>query len=574
VRGKVAHRPYRAAARARRGVLARALLLALATVLPAPPAAQGVIGDSTRDLAGALSLVPAPAPDRLEGGVARVLARARADLDALLASPEASAAALARGFGDLGLLYHAHLILESAEPCYRTAIRLAPADFRWPYYLGYLHEQAGRPAPAAEGYAAALALAPDIGVARLRLGQALLALGRLEEAEPPLRAAAHEPELEGAARFALGRMAYARRDYGEAVTELERALAASPGASRVHHTLGLAYRALGALAEARDHLARRGERDPAFPDPLADLLTTLSTGQRLLFHRAMGEVFQGRHADAAVTFREGLALEPNNAAARVSLARALYLSGDRPGARAELEAVVRQAPRHALAAFLLGVLEEEAGEAAAAAARYREAIGVDPGHPGAHFFLANLLMRAGDPAGAAAHYRQSLVTAPRNPVARIGEALALIRAGAADADVRPRLEEALEAGPDDRDAAFLLAALLAASPDGAVRDGPRALALAGRLYEADPSPGYAEALAMACAQTGDFERAGALQELAMGAASALGRVDLLPRLAEALAAYRARRPWRAPWPAGGPPYPLPPLDATAVFRGYPSDTPY
>ena len=116
--------------------------------------------------------LPVPRPDlaRVETDVRLALEKARSDLDAQLDDGNVDPRELAEVFGNTGLLYQAHLILEPAAACYRNAALLVPGDYRWPYYLGYLQQQAGRLEQAAEAYQTALRLKPQLAVAGLRLG--------------------------------------------------------------------------------------------------------------------------------------------------------------------------------------------------------------------------------------------------------------------------------------------------------------------------------------------------------------------------------------------------------------------
>jgi cytochrome c-type biogenesis protein CcmH/NrfG len=76
---------------------------------------------------------------------------------------------------------------------------------------------------------------------------------------------------------------------------------------------------------------------------------------------------------------------------------------------------------------------------------------------------------------------------------------------------RSRLEGSTRVLPASARLRHLLARLLAACPDRALRDGERAVLLAEELWRADPTPARAETLAMALAETGSYERAAALQ---------------------------------------------------------------
>jgi hypothetical protein len=57
----------------------------------------------------------------------------------------------------------------------------------------------------------------------------------------------------------------------------------------------------------------------------------------------------------------------------------------------------------------------------------------------------------------------------------------------------------------------LLARILATSTEASLRNGPRALILSQTLFQKAPSPNVGETLAMALAETGDFEAAKTLQ---------------------------------------------------------------
>ena len=523
---------------------------------------------------GVLQPVPLPNLGYADEAVRFALQEARELLDSLRGQPGVGRGELANAFGETGLLYHAHLAFEPARACYGNASLLAPDDFRWPYYLAYLHQQNGRLDQAAESYTTALRLNPDWDAARMRLGQIHLETGQWAQAGPLLDRLAGVPAFRGAALFGAGRLAYARQEFGRARDLLEEAIAVSPQASRIHYTLALTYRALGDLEKARFHLGRRGDTEPGFPDPLIDDLEALTTGQRTLFHSAMNAVYQGQYTLAVRVFREGLRRDPENLNARVSLARSLYLGGDRDGAQAELEAVLAAAPARPLANFLLGALYQEDGLNDRAMTHLRATLRVEADHPGANFFMANGLMRRGDYAGAARHYGLSLRREPDNNHARLREALALIKAGAPHREVREKLETARARAPDESAVIFLLAALLAASPDEAVRDGKRALDLAGPLYGVTPTAANAELLAMAHAESGDFQKARALQNRALRMALAANRLDLIPRYMENLSRFQAQQACRAPWREQGPPLRLPPASAKGVFKDYPAESPY
>ena len=72
----------------------------------------------------------------------------------------ASADKQAQSYGRLAMLFHAHDLLEAAEPCYVNAGMLAPTQYQWPYLLAFLNQVEGRLAKAEAQYKTALKLNP------------------------------------------------------------------------------------------------------------------------------------------------------------------------------------------------------------------------------------------------------------------------------------------------------------------------------------------------------------------------------------------------------------------------------
>jgi tetratricopeptide (TPR) repeat protein len=521
-----------------------------------------------------LQAVPPLDLSRLQRDVAAALRKARQGLDAHLAGNGMAAPDLAAVFGNTGLLYHAHMALEAAAVCYRNAAALQPADHRWAYYLGSVHHQAGRLTEATEAYERALELNPGLQVARLRLGRAYLELGELERAGPQLNAAGGVPGLRAAALFELGKLAYAQQDYAASRDLLLQALQVDPAATRMHYTLALAYRGLGDEDRAKRHLGLRGDGVPMVRDPLLEVLAGLSSGQRILFRSGINAAHRKDYAAAARFFADGVALAPENFNARVSLARFLYLNGDAAGARRELQAVLARWPQRVLARFLLAVLDESEGQEEAAMAGYQKVLDADPGHPGTHFQLAGRLFRGGDFAAAAAHYGRVLDRVPDNSAARLWQVLSGIRAGWSQREIRVLLEQGLAQDRDDPAVGYLLAALLAASPDQRLRDPARALELAGRLQARFPSAEHLELLAMSSAENGDFDAAVAQQKRALGTAYGHFRFEVLPRLRRNLERFEAGEPCREPWSLEDIDQARPPQNPFKTFAAYPPDAAY
>lgn len=97
----------------------------------------------------------------------------------------------------------------------------------------------------------------------------------------------------------------------------------------------------------------------------------------------------------------------------------------------------------------------------------------------------------------------------------------------------------------EKDIAVFTAWILATSADPAVRDGVEALALVKSLEQGDPGdPVAASTLAAAYAEVGRFDDAVQMAERALASARRNGDGQSEALLAQRLAAYRTRRPWR------------------------------
>jgi tetratricopeptide (TPR) repeat protein len=494
---------------------------------------------------GEAALVPVPAPDlsRLEPSVAEQIEGGDQALAAAAAAPGHDAADLARRYGDLGKLYLAYGLHPSAAACFENAARLAPDEPRWPYYRGRALLDAGDPEVTIAAFRRALELEPGHRPATAALGELLIETDRVAEAAERFDAALAGAGDDAALHAGRGRVALAARDFPLAVHHLERALALAPQASELHYPLGLAYRGLGETGRARALLARRGGGEVPLDDPWMDEIESLARGLRVHQNRGNEAFLRGDFAAAVAEFRRAVEAGPESAIARVNLAAALARTGDVAGALAELDEALRLDPDLALGHFTLGSLLARRGREAEAVDHYRRAIALDPEHRDAHFNLGNALRRLGRPAEAAESFRRTVELDPGSGPARYAHAVTLVELERWR-DARAALEEAHRLLPGDRYLANLLARLLAAAPDPAVRDGERARVLAERLVAAERDVLHVAALAKAMAEVGRFDEAVRWQEDALAAARRAGRRDLEAALAADLARFRRGEPSR------------------------------
>ncbi|NNJ78939.1 MAG: tetratricopeptide repeat protein [Xanthomonadales bacterium] len=535
--------------------------------------------------AASLSEVPeqwadrvAPIPQQrlgeLEAATAGRIRETRSRLAGMLDEPDASAAELAAVYGRLGALYGAHRMYAGAELAFANARALDPRGFQWAYYAAHLALEQGEPGQALRFLAEAAQIDPDYPTLPLRRGEALLGLSRLREARAAYEQVVEAPELRAAGLYGLAQIDLLERDWVGAAARYGEVLSLQPGADAAQYPLGQALVRLGRREKARSHLERRGVVKPVYADPLVDELRSLQTGASFHFEEALVAVKRLDYAAAATGFAAGLAEDPANARARVSYARALWLSGRPDEAEAALRRAIADAPEEALPRFLLAVVEDAADDPVSAIGGYRRVLAIDPEHEGALSYLANLALRRGDYADAVAHFERAIASGVTQMPVFLHYWGALLRAGTHDALLRDKLVAFDKRFPEPPLFRYLLAKLLATSKETGVVDTDRALGIARQLFDAQPIPPHTELLALTLAATGDFTQALELQEFLVEMARLSGAFTHAVVLDQVTVSYRSRRLPEPIWPLQDLMLMPPPADPDSSMRNYPAGQPY
>ena len=230
---------------------------------------------------------------------------------------------------------------------------------------------------------------------------------------------------------------------------------------------------------------------------------------------ALGTTTRARNADyrsEVEIWRDTVAKRPGNIRARVAYGKSLYL----------------------------------AGRSSEAAAVLRTAIAIDERDPMAHVNLGAALASMQQFDEAIPQFERALALDSRadGAAANLGEAYAAM--GRFDRAVAA-FETAVNQTPDNPFLLNRLGWILATSPEAALRDGTRAVALAERATQLTgrQDPISLDTLAAALAETTRFDEAVRVGEEARRLALA-SRQELLPELDQRLARYRARQPFREP----------------------------
>jgi len=408
--------------------------------------------------------VPQPRLDDLEPAVAEQIRDAQARTAGIVAKGGLSRE-LADAYGSLGRVYHAYEFLDSAEPAYLNARRLASGNSEWPHLLGVLYQQTGRLEEAAEALSTARRLQPRDYAAAIALGDTYMSLNRLVDARDQFQSVIDV--FPAVARRGLGDIAIRERKFAEAVEHYRAVLDRVPQATAIHYSLAMAYRGMGRMDEAREHLERRGLEGVHADDPIVTTMQSLVRGERAW-------VMQGRRAydagqfDAAVNaFTKALEAAPSSVVARINLGSALV----------QLHRDVEAIPY------------------------FRDALRLSPEEPGVAEVLIGALVRSGRDADAIETFSRAKSYRPDDEGSLVAVAI-LLAARDRFREAMAVLEDAHQRFPDRTATATTLARLLASSPDSSLRDGKRALEIATAVNDVEPTPAHAETIALALAELG------------------------------------------------------------------------
>lgn len=444
---------------------------------------------------------------------------------------------------------------EQAVAYARASVDCAPGNSEYRALLADALEGAGNLAAAVAELESAAAAEPDRIDWQQRLGHFLYRIGDYSGALNALRRAAAGS---GAAEdyYALGRCLRALNDlpaaadaleqalrlrpdaaswrvelalvhlergwHGEALAELNQAVATAPHRTEVRRARARALMAIGQLDHARADLVealRREPRDAESYALLAEILLDL-----------------GHTLQALDSARRAATLQPDNPQYRRMLARALRASGRRaeaiehlsgvvndtsppqwweeladdhlalghlPAARTALEHAVAAAPDQATTRFRLGDVLLRLGEPAAATEQLRIAITRRPDYAAAHARLAEALIAS---ASDSPDHLAAAVEAARLAVAVEGQCAdhwrvlgAVLRTQGVLEDAVQALRRACELDPESAPAAFLLGLTLLEqnNPAAAIAPLADAVALAPEIASHHGCLGIAHRLAVA-----------------------------------------------------------------------------
>jgi tetratricopeptide (TPR) repeat protein len=350
----------------------------------------------------------------------------------------------------MGMVLLAHDVRPEARVCFAQASAFAPRDPRWPYFLG-MAELVDNPLAAATNLDRAVRLFPEQELApRLRLADTLLGLGRLEEAEAHYRKIWQIDTNCAPAALGLGKIASAR-DRAEPAAEFLGKATIDPCTRKAAHRVLLSVdQRLGRTNEAEQltHALAELPNDKPFPDPLADQIEQLKTGEKVWIDRGDDLIKAGRVAEAETLLEKAVQAYPYSDRALFFLGRAKLRRGDSAGAEAMLARAVALAPDSVEAQMQLGVVRLTRGRPQQAQPCFRAAIRAKPNLPEAWYNLGLTLGKDVNRAECIAAFREAIRLKPNLFEAYLGLSLVL-QADGQDQAAIGELCRALDLQPEE-----------------------------------------------------------------------------------------------------------------------------
>lgn len=294
--------------------------------------------------------------------------------------------------GRLGLVYEANLLWAEAEACFEQAARLDPGDEIWRLHWAVALQSLGRVSDALD-LLETLAGEATLPATLQRLGYLRLEHGDLEGAADAFERLIVAMPESAAGYLGAGEVALQQDETAAAVERLEKALAVDSSAFSAHYQLGLAYRKLGRLDDAKRELALGADSVvPWVDDPISSEVRRLRVFLTARIDLAAAYLGAGRPGDAAMVLEEQLRRHPSNVTVLNNLAIA-YLRLDRLAeARALLDRALGIDLEHFTTYLNLSSWAQRSGLNEEARQRARQAREKAPGVAATHQAVARTLL--------------------------------------------------------------------------------------------------------------------------------------------------------------------------------------
>jgi len=330
-----------------------------------------------------------------------------------------------------------------------------------------------------------------------RAGNALLNLGRVDEAIVQYqKVLAIWPESPDS-YAGLGSAFLQKKRLDEAIIEYQKAVEIKPDLAEAHNNLGYCFLQKGRVNEAITQFQKALEIKPDFAEA----------------HNTLGDCLLqiGRADEAIIQYQKAVEIKPDFAEAHNNLGYNLFQMGR-----------VNEAISH-----------------------FQRAVEINPDFAEAHNNLGDCLLQIGRVDESITQFQRSLeIQQNYSAYYNLGRAFHQKRMAA---EAMANYQKAIELQPQFTPAQIDLAWMLATWPDPSVRNGGKAVALAGKAnqFSKNQDPLILRTLAAAYAEAGRFPEAVATAKQALALAAAQSSTGLTSALQTEIGLYQTNSPCRS-----------------------------
>jgi tetratricopeptide (TPR) repeat protein len=421
----------------------------------------------------------------------------------------------------------------NAETLWQETYRLNPDCWMAHNYFGFKYLQQGKQGDAVAQFQKALEIDPFAVDAQDNLGLALLQQGKVDEA----------------------------------ILQFQKALEIDPGYADACNSLGVALLKKGRADEAISYYQKALRTNPNFADARYNLGMALLDEKRVdeailqyqaalqirpdyvNAHNNLGAALlqKGKVDEAIHHFQKALQINPEFSEAHVNLGLALLKEGQVQEAAVHFQRTLDLKPDDPDAHFNLGNILRQKGSMDEAMTHFQKTLAIDPGYVDAHVNLGNVLLQTGKVDEAIAQFQKALQLKPEDANAQNNLGNAFLRKGSAGEAIT-HYQAALEIQPADPSVQNNMAWLLATCPEGPLRDGHKAVALAQQAaaLTGGENPVILHTLAAALAEAGRYSEAVETARRALRLAEAQSNAKLASALQSEMQLYQAGRPFHSP----------------------------
>jgi type IV pilus biogenesis/stability protein PilW len=413
---------------------------------------------------------------------------------------------------------------------YQMALQINPDNADAQNNLGVALLQKGEVDEAITQFQRALQINPDSAKACINLGDALRQKGQVDAAITQYQRALQIHPDNADAQNSLGSVLLQKGQVDEAIAHFQKALQIHPDSVKACINLGNALLQKGNVNEAIAHYQKALQINPDSAE------VHINLGDALFQKGDMGE--------AIAHFQKALQIHPDNPEVQNNLGILLAKQGQIPEAIEHYQKAIELNPDCAECYNNLGNLLATQGRPDEAIGQFQQALAIEPDYAKAHYNLANIFFAQGRWDEAIEQYQRALKQMPDSVHAHYQLGLALQSRGRFAGTVA-QLQKVLELDPKHIPAQNNLAWLLATCPDGSLRDGKKAVALAQQAVQLSGgnAPEILDTLAAAYAEAGSFPEAVATAQRALDLSAAQNKKNLAEIIQNQLKLFETNAPF-------------------------------